>query len=280
VHIIINSANNIIQTRKIITLNSTNNKNGAIIMSQTIANHVFSIGAKQSPIAENRMKNMAKIKGKRTTFQSAVEKTLDVIENESPVTITGIADITGTDWRAINRAIDFLLELQDEFAAIEIKTIEGKWGKVVWARDRVDKMKLPEDVREWYIKKRFFNEGKFNKSGSEIDFESDGRTSMEEVIQRIFETLEREDDLTISEIARRVIANRKTVSKALDLIVEIQDRMAKGLITKKEMIIWRARSPLHELDKTTLKLLLKKRYFPNEAEEITEEQERALFLTA
>jgi hypothetical protein len=226
------------------------------------------------------MDNMAKGKRKRTTFQSAVKKTLDVIESESPVTVTGIADITDTDWRAVNRAIDFLLEMQDEFAATEIKTIEGKWGKVIWARDRVDKMKLPDDVREWYIKKRFFNEGELKESSSETDFESDGRTSMEEVIQRIFGTLEREDDLTISEIARRVIANRKTVSKALDLIVEIQDQMAKGMIAKKEMVVWRERPPLHELDKTTIKLLLKKWYFPNEAEEITEEQERALLLTA
>ena len=277
---IINSAIYIIQTHKNTPTNSTVTNNGAITMSKTIANHIFSIGAYQSPIAENRMDIMAKRKRKRTTFQSAVKQTLDVIENESPVTVTGIADITNTDWRAINRAIDFLLELQDEFAATEIKTIEGKWGKVIWARDRVDKMKLPEDVREWYIKKRFFSDEEIMKNGSETDLKSDGRTSMEEVIQRIFELIQLEDDLTISEIARRVIANRKTVTKALDLIMEIQDRMAKGMIAKKEMVVWRERPPLHELDKTTIKIMLKKWYFPNEAEEISEEQERALLLTA
>ncbi len=226
---------------------------------------------------------MEKIKKKRTQFAHALEKTLEVIRDESPISVTRIANITDTDWRAINRALDFLLEVQDEFAAREVKVIEGRWGKVIWIRDRVDKMKLPEDIREWYIEKRFFGEreipeGKKDAIGAVS--ESAERTSMEEVIRRVFKALQVEDDLTLTEIASRTGTNRKTVSKALEIILGIQDNVAEGLITKKRMAVWRKRPALHELDKTTIKLLLQKRYFPDETREISEEQERALLQAA
>ena len=68
--------------------------------------------------------------------------------------------------------------------------------------------------------------------------------------------------------------------KALEIILGIQDNVAEGLITKKGMAVWRKRPALHELDKTTIKLLLQKRYFPDEAREISDEQERALLQAA
>ncbi len=218
----------------------------------------------------------------RTTFEESIERSLEVLMTNSPISLREIAEKSGTDWRAIDRAVNFLITEQDQFAAFEIRVLEGGYGKMVWLKDRLDKMKLPKEMRQWYIEKRFFTESDEKPDTAEIRemFKSEGRTSIEEVVDRLFKVLQIEDNLTIAELARRTGVNRKTVDRALDLILQFQDEIAEGYIYKKDLIVWMPRPALYEMDETTLEYFLKKRYFPDEAKEIPEEQERALLQMA
>ncbi len=215
---------------------------------------------------------------KRTTFEQAIERVLGAIKEKSPITVTALSEVTGTDWRTVERVIEFILKTQEEFAAHVIETMKGKSGKIVWMIDRFDKMKLSKDVREWYIEKRYFEnmDGVISPEEIKTMFKPEDRTSVEEVVLRLFKALEIEDDLTVAEIARRVSVNRKTVDRALNLMIEFQDIISEGIITKKEMLVWRKRPILHELDDTTIKYLIRKWYFPEEIKELSEEQEKAL----
>lgn len=219
---------------------------------------------------------------KRTTFEQAIERVLGAIKEKSPITIAALSEVTGTDWRAVERVIEFLLKTQEEFAAHAIETMKGKSGKIVWMIDRLDKIKLSKDVRDWYIEKRFFENMDERPSPQEIQsmFKSEDRTAVEEVVLRLFKVLEIEDDLTVAEIARRVSVNRKTVDRALDLMIRFQEIISEGIITKKERLVWRKRPVTHELDDTTIKYLILKWYFPKEVKGLTEEQEMALLQLA
>ncbi|MDF1537546.1 MAG: hypothetical protein P1Q69_01405 [Candidatus Thorarchaeota archaeon] len=222
------------------------------------------------------------VNGKRTTFEQAIERVLMILKEKSPITVAALSEVSGVDWRTVERVIEFLLKTQEKFAAHEIEVMKGKSGKIVWTMDRVDKMKLSKEMRSWYIEKRFFENMDDRPSPEEIQalFTSEDRTSVEEVVSRLFKALEIEDDLTVAEIARRVSVNRKTVDRALNLMIEFQEQIAEGTITKKGVLLWRKRPILHELDDTTIKYLLQKWYFPEEVKELTEEQEMALLQLA
>ncbi|MBD3405513.1 MAG: hypothetical protein GF411_05180 [Candidatus Lokiarchaeota archaeon] len=214
----------------------------------------------------------------RTSFEETIKNTLEQIKEESPTTIHNIAESTGIDWRAIERAVNFFVRLQDEFASHQIRVMKGKAGRIVWVRDRLDKIRLPEEIRRWYIQKRFFEAAEEPISEEEICelFPSKERTSVEEVVERIYRVLEIEDNLSVSAIARRAGVNRRTVDRALDIILEIQDQLSEGILIKKDTIIWKLRSSLYEQDEVTIKYFLKKWYFPDEVEELSEEKEVAL----
>lgn len=219
---------------------------------------------------------------KRTTFEQAIDKTLSVLRDKTPITVSALSEVAGIDWRSAERVIEFFLNTQEEFAAHTIEVMKGKSGKIVWMIDRLDKMKLSKEVRSWYIEKRFFEKMDERPNPEEIHamFKPESRTSVEEVVSRLFKVLEIEDDLTVAEIARRVSVNRKTVDRALDLMIQFQERIAEGVITKKEMLLWRKRPVLHNLDDTTIKYLLQKWYFPEEVKVLSEEQEMALLQLA
>ncbi len=219
----------------------------------------------------------------RTTFEQAIRQTLSIVKRESPITVSAIADLCGIDPRAVSRVIDFLVNLQDEFAKTTVKILEGKWGKVVWTADRIDKTLLPKEIRAWYINKRFFEKlDKATPSFEEIQsmFEERKRTPVEQVVRRVFGVLEVEDDMTIAELSRRVRANRKTVDRALNIILEFQDEIAAGRLTRKELVIWRRRTPIYELDDTTIMYQLKRWHFPDEVDKISDDQERELLQIA
>ncbi|RLI59745.1 MAG: hypothetical protein DRO87_02055 [Candidatus Thorarchaeota archaeon] len=199
------------------------------------------------------------------------------------MTIKAIADISKVDSRTANRVLEFLIQSQDHFAKTEVKILEGKWGKVIWKRDRIDKAKLPERVREWYIEARFFSE----KSQQDLTLErvqdmfiDTKRTPVEEVVRRIYITLEIEDDITVAELARRTKTNRRTIDRALNLIIENQDQIATGIITKKDLVIWRPRPSMHDLDETSMMRLLKMWYFSDVNNSTPNDKERELLLSA
>ena len=215
----------------------------------------------------------------RTTFEETIRQTLEIVKRESPISISGIAELSGVDPRAISRVIYFIIDIQDEFAKTVVKMLEGNWGKVVWTVDRIDKSQLPETIRNWYIKKRFFeNLQEPAPSFEEIRkmFEEKKRTSIEQVVCRVFKVLEIEDDITIAELARRTRVNRKTINRALNLISTFQNELAEGYLFKKNLVIWRKRTPLHELDDTTMMYQPKIWHFPDEVEKLSADQKREL----
>jgi hypothetical protein len=158
-----------------------------------------------------------------------------------------------------------------------------KRSKVIWRKDRIDKMKMPRDVRQWYIQKRFFDEKcQLDMAIDQMKetFVDEDRTSIEEAVRRILIALEIEDDITIAELARRAKINRKTVKRALNLILEFQDEIAQGFISKKELVIWRERPQLHELDEETLRFVLQMWYCPEELEHLPDDKDMELLLLA
>ncbi len=220
---------------------------------------------------------------RRTTFEEAIDQILQVVMAESPITVKAISDLSEVDPRTVTRILEFLIDSQEDFAKTTIRILEGKWGKVVWKRDRIDKTKLPESIRDWYIKKRFFDkecQEDVSKNQIQNTFDDVKRTSIEEVVHRIYVALEIEDDITLAELARRTKTNRRTINRALELILKYQDRIARGHITKKDLVIWRDRPKLHELDETSLKYLLKMWYCPEENGSIPDDKERELLLLA
>jgi predicted regulator of amino acid metabolism with ACT domain len=218
----------------------------------------------------------------RTTFEETIRQTLDIVRKESPLSINAIAELGDIDSRSVSRAINFILEIQDEFAKTDVKILEGKWGKVVWTVDRIDKSKLPETIRTWYIQKRFFEniqDSTPSKEQIKNMFEEKKRTSIEEVVRRVFKVLEIEDDITIAELSRRTRVNRKTVVRALKLISMFQDDIAIGHLSKKELVVWRRRTPINELDETTIMYQLKIWHFPDEMKsELSEDRKRELLM--
>jgi hypothetical protein len=107
-------------------------------------------------------------------------------------------------------------------------------------------------------------------------FEDDLRTSIEETVRRIFRVLEIEDDITIAELARRTRTNRKTVERALALILKYQDDIAQGHVSKKELVVWRRRPQLHELDETSLRHVLRMWFCPSETDNLQDDRKREL----
>ncbi len=220
---------------------------------------------------------------KRTTFEEAIDQILKVVMVESPITVKTISDLSEIDPRTVTRILEFLINSQEDFAKTTIRILEGKWGKVVWKRDRIDKSKLPEGIRDWYIKRRFFGEEcQEDVPENQIQnmFDDVKRTSIEEVVHRIYVALEIEDDITLAELSRRTKTNRRTINRALELILKYQDRMAEGHITKKDLVIWRERPKLHELDETSLKYLLKMWYCSDKDGSIPDDKERELLQLA
>ncbi len=219
----------------------------------------------------------------RTTFEQAIRQILKILKTESPIAVSTISELSGTDPRTVGRVLEFLIGSQEDFAKTVIQLLEGKWGKVIWKKDRIDKEKIPKEVRAWYIQKRFFDEEcqlDLKLDQLQTMFADEKRTSIEEVVRRIFIVLEIEDDITIAELARRTKVNRKTVNRALKLILEYQEEIALGYISKKELVIWRNRPQPHELDETTLKFLLQMWYCPDELDSLPDEKERELLLLA
>jgi predicted transcriptional regulator len=219
----------------------------------------------------------------RTSFENALNQVLEHLIIDEPTTLTEIANETNIDRRTILRVVDFVVDTQGYFAAEKVTVFGGKGSKVVLIDDRVDLNQLPESVREWYINKRYFvNDIETAITDNLIDNErKTPRVTIEDAILRVFRVLELEDEITVRNLAKHASINRKTADRALRIILEFQDRISSiDVSAKGNVLLARRRVRVEELDETRMKILLTKRYFPEELELLSDEGEKSLMRLA
>jgi len=227
-------------------------------------------------------------KRKRTSVEAALDIAIQHLHENTPVTIGELASEIGLSWAVIDRAIDLTMMVQDYFRAHRIEVLGGKGKKIIIVELRVDLIKLPNKVREWFIEEKFFKGEEKTHYATEKAREILGtnsrdtnRTKLEDAISCVLMALELEDELSLLELSKRTGLNRRTIERVLDIFFRFQDRFAESVISKRENnIILRKYPVLYTLDETRMLYLLKKLYLPHLVEELPESKERALFQTA
>ncbi len=227
-------------------------------------------------------------KRKRTSVEDALDIAIQHLHEDTPVTIGELASEIGFSWVVIDRAIDLTIMIQDYFRAHRIEVFGGKGKKIIIVELRVNLVKLPNEVREWFIEEKFFKGEEKNHYTTEeareilgTNSRSTNRTKLEDAISCVLEALELEDELSLLELSKRTGLNRRTTERVLDIFTRFQDKFAEAFISKHEnSIILRKHPDLYALDETRMLYLLKKLYLPHLVEELPEKKERALFQTA
>jgi AraC-like DNA-binding protein len=238
-------------------------------------------------------------KRKRTSVEDALDIAIQHLHEDTPVTIGELASEIGFSWVVIDRAIDLTIMIQDYFRAHRIEVFGGKGKKIIIVELRVNLVKLPNEVREWFIEEKFFKGEEKNHYTTEeareilgTNSRSTNRTkledaiscvleALEDAINCVLEALELEDELSLLELSKRTGLNRRTIERVLDVFTRFQDTFAESFISKREnSIILRKHPDLYALDETRMLYLLKKLYLPHLVEELSEKKERALFQTA
>lgn len=227
-------------------------------------------------------------KRKRTSVEDALDIAIQHLHENTPVTIGELASEIGISWVVIDRAIDLTMTIQDYFRAHRIEVLGGKGKKIIIVELRVNLVKLPSKVREWFIEEKFFKgEEKSHYTTEEareilgVNSRSTNRTKLEDAINCVLEALELEDELSLLELSKRTGLNRRTIERVLDIFNRFQDKFAESFITKLENnIILRKHPDLYTLDETRMLYLLKKLYLPHLVEKLSKSKERVLFQTA
>ncbi len=225
---------------------------------------------------------------KRTSVEDALDIAIQHLHENTPVTIGKLASEIGFSWVVIDRAIDLAMMIQDYFRAHGIEVFGGKGKKIIIVELRVNLVKLPNKVREWFIEEKFFKGEEKNHYTTEETREilgtnsrSTNRTKLEDSINCVLEALKLEDELSLLELSKRTELNRRTIERVLDIFIRFQDRFAESFISKRgNNIILRRHPDLYNLDETRMLYLLKKLFLPHLVEELSESKERALFQTA
>jgi len=227
-------------------------------------------------------------KRKRTSVEDALGIAIQHLHENTPVTIGELVSEIGSSWVVIDRAIDLTMMIQDYFRSHRIEVFGGKGKKIIIVELRVNLVKLPNKVREWFIEEKFFKGEEKNHYTTEeareilgTNSRSTNRTKLEDAISCVLEALELEDELSLLELSKRTGLNRRTIERALDIFIRFQDRFADSFISKRENnIILRRHPDLYTLDETRMLYLLKKLFLSHLVEELSESKERALFQTA
>jgi hypothetical protein len=217
----------------------------------------------------------------RVSFEDAVGRVLDAIKMNVPLTVNKISDESGVKWHTAKRVVDLMKEIQDFLAANEILVIESRPKKFVLTEARVEMTRLPGDVLDWFLESAYFTTPKREYSTEKVRKtivpRKGTRTPLHEAISRVVRALELEDQLSILELSRRCDLNRRTVERALSLLLLHQDTISKSqFVEEKDFIIREPLPSLYELDNARMIYLLKKRYVPDEATKIPKEREREL----
>jgi hypothetical protein len=225
---------------------------------------------------------------KRTPVENALELVLKTIPKNTPSTVSNIASETNLSWNVVDRAVNLAIEIQDYFHANKITVLGGRGRKIILVELRVDLTKLPDKVREWFIKEKFFKgkeKGQYTtEEAQEIlgtTIEDTERTKLENAIQCIINALELEDELSVLELSKRTGLNRRTTERVLSLFTRFQDYFTDTYLKKIDgSLILKEHPDLYSLDETRMIYLLKKLYLPHLKEDLPEEKERAMFQTA
>ncbi len=188
----------------------------------------------------------------------------------------------------VDRAIGLTVTIRDYFRAHRIEVFGGKGKKIIIVELRVNLVKLPNKVREWFIEEKFFKGEEKNHYTTEeareilgTNSRNTNRTKLEDSINCVLEALKLEDELSLLELSKRTGLNRRTIERVLDIFTRFQDKFAESFITKLENnIILRKHPDLYTLDEIRMRYLLKKLYLPHLVEKLSKSKERVLFQTA
>ncbi|MHA1926947.1 MAG: hypothetical protein ACTSV2_00050, partial [Candidatus Thorarchaeota archaeon] len=181
------------------------------------------------------------------------------------LTINEIANEVGVTWSTTNHMLSIIFDIQNFIAAYELDIVGSRPKNVVFLWPRVDIGKLPLSVAEWFVNSSFFTTSKAEHTTEEalklLAFKRMKKTPINEGIRRVISVLQLQDQLSVSELSRRAVLNRRTVENVLNLIQNIQDTLCKFKLRKVEdMIMIDDRPDIYTLDETRMKILLTKRY--------------------
>ncbi|MHA1882687.1 MAG: hypothetical protein ACTSUO_06540, partial [Candidatus Thorarchaeota archaeon] len=143
---------------------------------------------------------------KRTPVEAALVSVLDSFEFDSPITIGEIATKTDLSWAVVNRSITLAMSLQDYLRAYRVSVLGGRGNKVILVELKVDLIRLPKPIREWFIEEKFFKgEDKKQYSTEQVrkllkrDTKGNERTTLEDSIRLVLDALALEDELSVLE---------------------------------------------------------------------------------
>ncbi len=187
------------------------------------------------------------------------------------LTINEIASDAGVTWSTTNHMLSIIFDIQDFIAAYELDVVGSRPKNIVLLWPRVDLGKLPPDVVDWFVSSSFFTTPRSEYTTEEalklLPFERMKKTPMNESVRRVISVLQLQDQLSVSELSRRAVLNRRTVENMLNLILHIQDTLCKYKLRRVEdMIMIDERPDIYTLGEASMKILLTKRYLPEESQ--------------
>jgi hypothetical protein len=221
----------------------------------------------------------------RTRLENAVPRVVDTLGLDVPMTVNEIARRAGINWKTADKIVQFLTDIQDQLTAHEVVVLGGKNRRIVLLQMRVELSKLPKDVADWFIEARFFSKDEQSSSKKTRPTErvmKSQRVPIEAAAIRILETLEEKDEVYLSSLSRRAGIDRRTVTRALGLLVSVQGQVADFSVSRTEdgVIIRRALRSLYELDSSRIRYVLRKRYLHDAAETLHGDEEHTLLQMA
>ncbi len=201
---------------------------------------------------------------KRYSVERAVECLLS-LENGEPNSINKIAKKFNLSWKLVDRAVNTVISLQDFCDAYELMVIDSPRMKLVVLDLRVRITKLPQTVADWFLTSKFFTTDKLDfdtKTVQElVGIERKGRTSLGEALRRVTLALRYRDEISIRELSIRTGINRRTVERAIRLIMNVQETLAKHEFNLIGTELFKTeRRDLYQLDASRMTYVLKRRY--------------------
>ncbi|TET09834.1 MAG: hypothetical protein E3J86_07120 [Candidatus Thorarchaeota archaeon] len=219
----------------------------------------------------------------RITFEEALEKVLSKMGLNVPMNVNQITELTGIGWITTKNVLNIVMEIQDFLAAHEIIVIEGRPRKIVLAQIRVRMSVLPSEVADWFIDSEYFTTLRKEYTTEEVrkQVAPEGKirkTPLETSIHRVVEALKLGDELSILELSKRTVLNRRTVERVLALLIRFQNKISETMLVEIEEsgYIREHRPSLYELDNQRMIYLLKKRYIPELVKDISDKSAREL----
>jgi hypothetical protein len=198
-----------------------------------------------------------------------------------PLTINEIANEIGVTWTTANRLLSIIFDIQDFLAAYELDIVGPRPKNVVFLWPRFDLGRLHKDVIDWFVKTSFFTTAKTEYTTEEalerLSFEKMKKTPFDEAVRRVVSVLKLQDQLSILEISKRALLNRRTVENVLAVILKIQDTICKYRVRLvDEYVMIEERPSIYDLDAIRLKIILANRYVPDESSIPSEKEDLVL----